>query len=167
MAPPFQRWNKKIETKNKVFKKVNKQINMTTLQKFKEEVAKTILQNSIHHIQSGFDKENQYENRTIVIEEKSEKYKISKHCFAPGVISKEYYEEYTVHYDGIIDGKKITVNPGGRFWLQWKNQELVPIYKINVSCKTAKPTSPVKPKYRLRFKISRQIFSKFLEKVKR
>jgi hypothetical protein len=137
---------------------------MTTLQRFKEEAVKTILQKSVHHIQSGFDKVNQNENRTIVIEEKSEKYKISKHCFAPGVISTEYYEEYTVHYDGIIDGKRITVSPSGRFWLQWKNQELVPIYKINVSCKTMKPTNQVKPKYRLRFKISRKIFSKFLSK---
>lgn len=140
---------------------------MTTLQKFKEEAVKTILQKAVHHIQTSFDKENTNENKTIVVEEKSEKYKISKQCFDPGVISREYYEEYTVHYEGIIDGKKITVNPGGRFWLQWKNQELVPVYKINVSCKTLKPTNPVKPKYKLRFKISRKIFSRFLLKMKK
>lgn len=137
---------------------------MATLQKFKEDAVKTILQKAIHYVHTQFDKNDQKENKTVLISEKNEKFEISKKCFASGEILKEYYEEYTVHYDGIIDGKKIFINPSGRFWLHWKNDVLVPIYKINISCKTIKPSKPTKTKSQIHFKFYKKIFSKFLQK---
>jgi len=137
---------------------------MTTLQKFKEDTVKKIVQKSINHIHTQFNKNDQKENKTVVISEKNEKFEISKKCFDSGEILKEYYEEYTIHYDGIVDGKKIFINPCGRFWLHWKNDELVPIYKINISCKTMKPSKPTKTKLYFRFKFYKKIFSKFLQK---
>ena len=48
--------------------------------------------------------------------------------------SKEQYEEYSVHFEGIIDNKKV-ITPN-RFYLEWKDNKLKPQELIKISFRT-------------------------------
>ena len=83
-----------------------------------------------------------YEFNTDINKANISKATISKSIICKSIISKasiikaskEQYEEYSVHFEGIIDNKKV-ITPS-RFYLEWKNNKLKPQELIKISSRT-------------------------------
>jgi hypothetical protein len=92
---------------------------------FKNQAKKIILDESINLILTQFDKNDKcnkireftYDNYTIVI---------SKNCFPPDSNFTTYFEDYSVSFNGNIENKNIS----SYFYLEWKDNELIPSTNI-------------------------------------
>ena len=89
-----------------------------------EKMKEHILYNVKNIIQSGFNI-NDRRNKTINYTNNECEMIIHRNCYHHDN-RNNYYEDYTVHYGGIIDGKKIKSS----FYMEWKDNapdgELLP-----------------------------------------
>ena len=95
------------------------------MNEFKNQAKKIILNESINLILTQFDKNNtcnkitefKHNNYTIII---------SKNCFPPDSNFDTYFEDYSVSFNGNIQNKNVS----SYFYLEWKDDELIPSSNI-------------------------------------